>query len=129
MGKKFQVSATIPATPEQIYTAWLDGKQHGKMTGSKARGSGKVGGSFEAWDGYISGTNLELKPGKRIVQAWRTVEFADDEPDSRLEVSLEEVKGGTKIVIMHSNLPAHGNQYKKGWIDNYFVPMEEYFTK
>lgn len=129
MAKKFQVSAIIPATPAQIYAAWLDGKQHGKMTGSKARGSDKVGASFEAWDGYISGTNLELKPGKRIVQAWRTVEFANDEPDSRLEVSLEAVKGGTKIVIKHSDLPVHGDQYKQGWIDNYFLPMEEYFKK
>jgi activator of HSP90 ATPase len=129
MAKNFQVSAVISATPTQIYTAWMDGKQHGKMTGSKARGNDKVGGTFEAWDGYITATNLELKPGKRILQAWRTVEFADGEKDSRLEVLLEAAKGGTKITIKHSDLPAHGDQYKQGWIDNYFMPMKEYFAK
>jgi activator of HSP90 ATPase len=129
MAKSFQVSAVIPASPAQIYAAWLDSKQHGKMTGSKARASAKVGEAFTAWDGYISGTNLELKANKRIVQAWRTVEFTDDEEDLRLEIDLEAVKGGSKVTIKHSRLPAHGEQYKQGWVDNYFEPMKKYFSK
>lgn len=129
MAKKFTVSAVIPATPQEVYAAWLDPKQHGKMTGSKARGGGKVGDTFEAWDGYINGTNLELKPGKKIVQSWRTVEFSDDEEDSHLVITLEPVKGGTKVTIVHGKLPAHGDQYKQGWVDSYFDPMSDYFGK
>jgi uncharacterized protein YndB with AHSA1/START domain len=129
MSLRFEVSAVIPAKPVEVYAAWLDSRAHSKMTGAKAKVSDNVGGDFEAWDGYISGTNLELEPGRRIVQAWRTVEFADDEEDSRLEIILAPVKGGTKLTIKHSKLPAHGQQYKQGWVDSYFDPMQAYFGK
>lgn len=99
------------------------------MTGSKAKVSDKVGGTFEAWDRYISGTNLELKSGKKIVQSWRTVEFDESDEDSRLEITMAPVKGGTRVTIQHSNLPAHGEQYRQGWVDNYFEPMTKYFGK
>lgn len=126
---QFEISTVIPAKPEEVYKAWLDSKGHSKMTGSKAKVSDKVGGSFEAWDGYISGSNLELKPGKKIVQTWRTSEFAESEEDSRLEITLAPAKGGTRLTLRHSNLPAHGEQYRQGWVDSYFDPMKEYFAK
>ncbi len=129
MALEFEISTDIPSKPDEVYKAWLDSKGHSKMTGSKAKVSNKVGGSFEAWDGYISGTNLELKPGKKIVQSWRTSEFDDSEEDSHLEITLAPAKGGTKLILHHSNLPAHGEQYRQGWIDSYFEPMKEYFGK
>ena len=126
---EFDVSAIIPASQEEIYKAWLDSKGHSKMTGAKARANNKVGGEFEAWDGYISGRNLELEPGKRIVQAWRTVEFSEADEDSRLEITLSPASGGTKLTLKHTHLPAHGEQYRQGWVDNYFEPMKAYFGK
>lgn len=63
------------------------------------------------------------------MQAWRTVEFADDEEDSRLEIIFAPVKDSTKLTIKHSKLPAHGEQYKQGWVDSYFDPMQAYFGK
>ncbi len=129
MAIKFEISTTIPAAPEEVYKAWLDSKQHGEMTGAAAKVSAKVGGKFEAWDGYITGKNLDLEPGKRIVQAWRTSEFSDDEEDSKLEVILVKANSGTKLTIKHSNLPEHGMQYKQGWVDSYFEPMKDYFEK
>ena len=69
MTEQIKVTATIPASPKQIYDAWLNSKAHGKMTGSKATASVKTGGKFTAWDNYISGKNLELIPGKRILQS------------------------------------------------------------
>ena len=120
----------IPAEPDVIYKAWLSGKQHSDMTGSAATVVARVGGKHTAWDGYISGKNLELEPGKRIVQSWRSTDFAADAPDSRLEVALTAAKGGTKITLTHSDLPAGSSaEYKKGWIDYYFTPMKEYFAK
>jgi len=127
MALEFEVTTFIPRSPREVYNAWLDSKQHTKMTGAKAKVSNKVGGEFEAWDGYISGRNLELEPGKRIVQAWRTVEFDESEEDSRIEVVFEPVEGGTKLILRHTRLPAHGEIYKQGWEDNYFTPMKAYF--
>ena len=128
MSVSFEVSDIIPASPKEIYDAWLDSDGHTKMTGATAKVSNKVGGKFEAWDGYIHGSNLELTPGKRIVQAWRTEEFDAADPDSRLEIDLEPVEGGAQVTIKHSALPAHGMQYEQGWIDNYFEPMKDYFA-
>lgn len=129
MALEFEISTTFPTKPDEVYKTWLDSKGHSKMTGSKAKASDKVGGGFTAWDGYISGTNLELKPGKKIVQSWRTSEFSDSEDDSRLEITLAPDEGGTKLTLRHSNLPAHGEQYRQGWVDSCFDPMKSYFGK
>lgn len=127
MSLAFEVSTFIAAPPERLYAAWLDSIQHSAMTGGPAQASAEPGAPFNAWDGYIQGVNLELETGRRIVQAWRTVEFSEDEPDSRLEVLFEPAAGGTHLTIRHSGLPDHGLQYRQGWIDNYFEPMKAYF--
>jgi activator of HSP90 ATPase len=130
MESKFTVSEVIPATPEQIYQAWLSTKGHSAMTGNPAEVEARVKGKFTAWDGYIFGETLELKPNQRILQAWRTTEFPEGSPDSRVEILLEAVKGGTKITINHSNIPkGQAEDYKQGWQDFYFKPMKEYFSK
>jgi activator of HSP90 ATPase len=123
------VSAVVPAAPEAVYKAWMSGREHGAMTGSGATVVAKVGGKYTAWDGYISGKTLELESGKRIVQSWRSSDFAEDAPDSRLEVVLSSAKGGTKVTLKHTELPpGSSSEYRKGWLDFYFVPMKKYFA-
>jgi len=124
------MSAVIPATASEIYSAWMSSDGHTAMTGSPANVDGKVGGKFTAWDGYIFGSTLELEPDRRIVQAWRTSEFPDEAPDSHLEILFEEVAAGTKVTLTHSDLPEDQVQsYRQGWEDFYFKPMKEYFSK
>ena len=130
MKNGFKLSAVIPVAPADIYKAWLSTKGHAAMTGNPAKVSGKVGGKFSAWDGYIFGSTLELEADRRIVQAWRTSEFPDDAPDSRLEILLEETSGGTKITLTHTDMPEDQvESYRQGWEDFYFKPMQEYFGK
>ena len=77
---------------------------------------------------YIFGSTLELEPDQRIVQAWRTSEFPDNAPDSRLEILLEKVTEGTKVTLIHSDMPEDQiDSYRQGWEDFYFKPMKEYF--
>ena len=126
----FKLSAVIPATPAEIYKAWLSTKGHTAMTGSAAKVDGKIGGKFTAWDGYIFGSTLALEPDQRIAQAWRTSEFPDEAPDSLVEITLKETKDGTKITLTHSQIPAgQEDSYRQGWEDFYFKPMKEYFGK
>ena len=128
MENGFTISDIIPAAPSDIYAAWLDSGGHTAMTGSPARVDGRVGGTFSAWDGYISGSTLELAANQRIVQAWRTSEFPDEAPDSHLEVLLEETRGGTKLTFVHTHLPeGQLDSYRQGWEDFYFTPMIKYF--
>ena len=128
MAINFVVTDVFPVTPDGLYQAWMTSKGHTGMTGSPATISGVVGGEFDAWDGYIHGKNLELVPGKRIVQSWRTSEFSPDEPDSRIEITLTPVGNQTRLTLEHTNLPPHGGQYEQGWVESYFEPMKEYFS-
>ena len=124
---RFEITDVIPASPQEIYNAWLNSAEHSQMTGGLAKISAEVGGTFEAWDEYIQGRNLVLEASKRIIQQWRTSEFKEGEKDSLLEILFEEDAEGTRIIIRHSDLPEHGMQYKQGWVDAYFNPMKEYF--
>ncbi len=128
MTESFTVTVLVPAPPERIYKAWLNSREHSAFTGSKAVVSAAPRGKFNAWDGYIIGKNLALKPCSRIVQAWRTTEFSDSDPDSRVEITFEEEHGKTRITLHHANIPAgQAKSYKQGWKDFYFKPMKEYF--
>lgn len=81
---RFTLHATIPATPREIYDTWLSSKGHRAMTdGAIARMSLKRGAKFTAWNGYITGRNLTLVPGRRIVQSWRTTKFTKTIPTRR----------------------------------------------
>ena len=88
------------------------------------------GGSFEVWDGYITGINREIFPYKKIVQTWRTTEFSDIDKDSQLELLFTEKDGCTLLSLNHTNIPdGEGEKYKKGWKDFYFVNMKKMYEK
>ncbi len=127
MAIEFVISTLLPATPDEVYHAWMSSDGHSAMTGSPASISSEVGAEFDAWDGYIHGKNLELQPGALIVQSWRTSEFSDQEKDSRLEIKLKPLGDQTELTLHHSGLPPHGMQYKDGWVESYFEPMKQYF--
>jgi len=128
--ESFTISTTLPASPEAIYNAWLSSDGHSAMTGSPAEVEGVEGGAFKAWDGYIWGVTLEMEKPRRILQAWRTSEFSEDSPHSRVEIRLEEETDGTKITLTHTGIPdGQGDGYKQGWEDFYFTPMRAYFSK
>lgn len=120
----------IPAPPDEVYDAFMDPKKHSEITGSKATVSPRVGGKFTAWDGYISGRNLELEKGKKIVQEWVTSEWPQDYPPSRLELTFKDVGGSTELTMLHSDIPAEQvNELAEGWTDFYWKPLKDYFKK
>ena len=130
MAYDFELSTELPATPEAVYEAWMSSQGHTAMTGAAAKVDARPGGSFEAWDGYIRGKTIELEPGRRIVQTWRTSEFADSDPDSEIEVLLEPIGSGTRLALRHRNVPDDQLDYENGgWEENYFEPMADYFSR
>lgn len=120
----------IPASPEEVYDAFIDARKHSEFTGSEATCDPTVGGKFTAWDGYISGRNLELEKGKRIVQEWVTAEWPKGYPPSTLELTFRKVKGGTEVRMTHSQVPEEqADEYREGWIDTYWDLLKAYFQK
>jgi activator of HSP90 ATPase len=118
----------IPATPMEVYEAYIDEEKQTEFTGSKATSDPRVGGEFTAWDGYITGKYIELKPGKKIVQEWRSSDFPEGASPSLFEISLKDVKGGTELTMIHSGVPEEAAEdISKGWKDCYWEPMKKYF--
>lgn len=129
MSYGFTLTAFIPASPQEIYDAWLDSRAHSAMTGGAATVSARVGGAFTAWDGYISGKNLDLAPPARIVQSWRTTQFAGVDANSKITVTLAATRGGTTLTLAHVDVPDGQTSYEQGgWQTHYFEPMQKYFA-
>jgi uncharacterized protein YndB with AHSA1/START domain len=129
MSQNISMSDIIPASPERVYTAWLDAEQHALMTGAAASDEG--GGRFTAWDGYITGRTVSAVPHEKIVQAWRTTEFPPDAPDSMLTITFTAAEGGaTQVSLLQENIPeGQAESYKKGWDEFYFGPMKTWFAR
>jgi uncharacterized protein YndB with AHSA1/START domain len=128
---EFSVSDLIPANPQDIYDAWLSSSGHEKITGGqKAQISAQEGAAFTVWNGYITGRNLKLEPGRRIVQSWRTTKFTATDSDSQIEVLLQPAAGGTTVTVRHSNVPDGHTSYRDGgWQRSYFEPMKQHFKR
>jgi uncharacterized protein YndB with AHSA1/START domain len=63
--KTLRQSVLLRATPHEVYEAIMDSKKHAEFTHSPAIIDRKVGGEFSAFDGWASGTTLELIPDKK----------------------------------------------------------------
>jgi uncharacterized protein YndB with AHSA1/START domain len=126
-----RLTTTLPAAPEDVYDAWLSSHGHTAMTGGvPATSEPLVGTVHMAWAGYISGQHVELEPGRRILQTWRTTEFPESAPDSLLEVILTPDPKGTRVTLIQNGIPdGEGEKYHLGWQEHYFAPMREHFGK
>ncbi|MHB8605912.1 MAG: SRPBCC domain-containing protein [Thermoplasmatota archaeon] len=126
--RTIEQTINLNATPEQVYDALVDPKLHAEFTGAEASGAPKVGGTFTAWDGYITGKHLELVRPKKIVQEWSTSEWPEGYAPSHLEFHLEAAKGGTKLTMIQKNVPeSEADAYDEGWYDNYWEPLATFF--
>jgi activator of HSP90 ATPase len=117
------------AKPREVYEAYLDSRRQTRITGATARMSRKVGGRFTAGDGYIRGFNLDLVPGKRIVQAWRGSDW-EDGAYSILTLEMRPRGKGTRMVVDHLGIPDDQRAgVDQGWHDYYWTPMKTYFEE
>lgn len=121
---------TVDATPEEVYWAYVDPDKHGAFTGTKVTGTPRVGGKFEASDGYIKGKFLELEKGEKVVQEWKTTEWPEGYPVSILTLTFRPVRGKTELTMVHSKVPAEQvTMYTQGWLDYYWEPLKAFFAK
>ncbi|MGD6810909.1 MAG: SRPBCC domain-containing protein [Candidatus Bathyarchaeia archaeon] len=120
----------IPATPKQVYDAYVDPKIHSIFTEAKATGKPAIGSKFSAWDGYIFGKYRELEDGKRVVQEWMTTDWEEGYGASTLELTFKAVPEGTEVTLVHSDVPeAQEYEIAEGWTEFYWNPLKEYFSR
>jgi activator of HSP90 ATPase len=83
------------------------------------------GGAFELFGGYITGRMIELVPGQRIVQAWRTGSWDAGVFSIARFVLLDEGKE-TKLLFDHTGFPSgEAEHLAAGWRSNYWDPMDK----
>ena len=126
-------TVTFAASPREIYDAYIETKRHAAFTGAKARIVARPGGKMTAWNGYVSGEFLLLRPGTRIVQTWKSMRWPKGDPESILDIRLASKGKGTELTMVHSGIPASpaslANGFKKGWYESYWTPLRKYFAK
>jgi len=128
--QKITQKATIPATPEQVYKAYTDAKQHAAFTGSPATSDPRIGGKATAWDNYIQATYTELVPGEKIVQEWTSGDFPEGSQPSTLTITLKATPEGTELTMIHEGVPVSiADDIAQGWKDYYWEPLAEHFKK
>jgi activator of HSP90 ATPase len=123
--KTIQQSATFGAPAEDVYEMLMDSKKHAALSGEPAALSREVGGSFTAWGTHISGFNLALRPGRKIVQAWRALDWPPDHYSIAI-FEFNTVDGGTELDFTQIGVPAHRYEgHCRGWTQTYWTPMKE----
>lgn len=128
--KNIQHTFLLRAAPGEVYAALMNGKKHAQFTGARARIRAKAGAAFSCYAGYITGITLELKPGQRIVQAWRSQGWPDGHYSIVTFALAKKSGGSTQLRFIQVGVPA--NDYAKknqGWRTHYWQPLKRFLEK
>ncbi len=105
MCKTIKQKVKFKAPTKEIYQLLTDSHKFKAFTGKRASISKNVGGPFSVYSGNISGINVDLVPGKRVVQAWRGSNFPAG-IFSMASFNLVAARdGGTELTLIHRGVP------------------------
>src|SRR5579871_2743070 len=119
---------SFAVTPQQLYQALLSSEQFSAstkksfdmFTASSAKIDAREGGTFSVFDGHIIGRILELVPDKRIVEAWRVVDWPEG-VYSIARFDLEPAGTGTRLIFDHIGFPEGLKEHlTTGWQQHYW---------
>ncbi|MBK9981803.1 MAG: SRPBCC domain-containing protein [Saprospiraceae bacterium] len=121
---KQTLNFSIP--PEKLYDMLMSSKTMSAIHGGKTTMNKRVNGKFTVFDGYCHGYNIELDPGKKIVQAWHFNEEGWPEDHfSKCTFLLQPFAKGTKLTFTQTDVPASTyDSLSKGWKDYYWEPIQ-----
>jgi uncharacterized protein YndB with AHSA1/START domain len=130
MCKTIKQKVKFRASPDRIYRLLADSRQHASLTGQRAEISRKVGGPFSTRGGHVKGINVDLVPGERLVQAWRTKDFPVG-IFSMATFQLSRTKdGGTELVLTHRGVPKELiPKIEKDWRKSYWEKIRKRFGR
>jgi uncharacterized protein YndB with AHSA1/START domain len=126
MCKTIRHKVRFKAPPETIYDILADSRRRSEVTGREAVLSDKVGGTFSTDAGQVTGVNVDLVPGSRMVQAWRRRDFPEGIYSMAAITLAPTPGGGTELVLTHRGVPKQLlDQIEDYWRHVYWSPMKE----
>jgi uncharacterized protein YndB with AHSA1/START domain len=130
MCKTIKQRVKFKADPATIYDLLADSRKHSAITGKRAVISTKIGGTFSLGESDVTGINVDLVPGRRIVQAWRHRRFPEG-VFSMAAVTLKPTSdGGTELVLTHRGVPKELiPETEQAWRDEYWHRMKAYLDR
>jgi activator of HSP90 ATPase len=110
-----------------VYEALLDARQFSQFSGgASAEIDARPGGAFSCFGGAITGLNVELKEGQRIVQAWR----AGNWPEGVYSIAHFEIAAhgaGSRLVFDQVGFPEAMHEHLAGgWQQMYWEPLKKH---
>jgi activator of HSP90 ATPase len=89
----------------------------------------EAGSPFNLFGGYVTGRNLEMLPGQRLVQAWRAGSWAAGE-FSVAHFALAADPAGCRLVFDHRGFPSdQGASLAYGWRVHYWEPLAKFLAR
>lgn len=107
MCKTIKQKVRLKAEPRVVYRTLAESRRRSALTGRKAAISSRVGGAFSTDDGRVTGVNVDLVPGRRLVQAWRRDDFPEGVYSMAAITLAPTGSGGTELVLTHRGVPKH----------------------
>ncbi len=130
MCKTIKQKVKFKAAPATVYELLADSRKHSAVTGKEASISRKIGGTFSAGANRSTGINVDLVPGKRIVQAWRNDRFPEGVFSMAAFTLAATGDGGTELVLTHRGVPnALIPETEQAWRDQYWSRMKAYLDR
>ena len=125
--KSIAQTYSMNASPEKVFAALTDPALIKTWSGAPAEMDAKAGTKFSMFGGQIHGSNLEVVPNKKLVQAWVA---GDWEKPSTVTFTLTPTAAGTKVDLQHEGVPdsAH-DSISSGWDTNYLGQMQKMFAE
>jgi uncharacterized protein YndB with AHSA1/START domain len=137
----------IDAYPREVYEVLADAAALSALSGMSGTAAHGEGAEFTAFDGHVTGRQIELVPGIKIVQAWR---FPVWEPGTCTLVRFtltaepagaagpEHAGGGRTLLVIEQHgepagadalgcHPAWRDHLNEGWPVFYLTPLVRHF--
>ncbi|RPJ05241.1 MAG: hypothetical protein EHM36_08605 [Deltaproteobacteria bacterium] len=131
MPRTIQIAASLPASSDRLFDMYLDPEIHAAITGAPVTIGVTPGSEFQAFDGMLSGTILQVMAKRLIVQSWRAGHWPTDVIDSTLILTFwPEGENSGRIELTHVNVADDDFAgVSQGWEEYYWVPWRNYLER
>jgi activator of HSP90 ATPase len=127
MSETIKQEVTLNATPENVFSALTQSETFAEMTGQPATIDAAEGGAFSRFGDQVVGRIIEIRPGRRLVEAWRVSPWPEGKY-SIVSFDIEASDRGTRLSLEHDGYPPdHRDHLEAGWKKMYLDPLKAHF--